>query len=200
MKPRGTVTEKLADVIQLLQLTHKTGLLTVERSGMGNTLEQGVIRLVNGQITDASLGPLRGAMAFDRLMSWGTCYFVFQPVTTSLPSSVQSQAVSPMSSGPLPSNLNTDPLAGPVEPVSESITPLPAAIQQVVPYRIRSASEILPYFSRLGLSRTHRQLFLLIDGQRTLEDLVRLMGHRADEIRTLLADLERAGLIRLQSL
>jgi hypothetical protein len=64
------------------------------------------------------------------------------------------------------------------------------------PQRVREVNEILPYFNKLGLTRMHRQLFLLIDGNRTVPELIRLMGHRTDEFDALLADLERAGLVR----
>jgi hypothetical protein len=65
-----------------------------------------------------------------------------------------------------------------------------------VPQRTRAVNEILPHFNRLGLTRIHRQLFLLIDGQRSVPELIILIGHRTDEVDTLLDDLERAGLIR----
>ncbi len=65
-----------------------------------------------------------------------------------------------------------------------------------MPIRTREVSAILPHFNRLGLTRLHRQLFLLIDGQRSVPELILLIGHRTDEVDTLLDDLERAGLIR----
>jgi hypothetical protein len=186
---RGTATDKLADVVQVLQMAHKTGLLTVSREMAGNSLEQGTINLHNGQIVDASLGQLRGAEALNRLMAWGACYFVFQPA---------------------------DPTTGPLAPVTGPITPPTLPVQnspasgygygrepplafpniRSVPSRLRQANEVLPYFTNLGLARAHRQLFLLVDGRRSVQELMRLTGHRPDEINTLLADLERAGLIR----
>src|SRR5438874_5449531 len=78
MGSRGTVTNRLSDVVQLLQMAHKTGLLTVNRDGVDNTLEEGSIELHNGQVIAASLGQLRGAVALERLMTWA-CYFVFHP-------------------------------------------------------------------------------------------------------------------------
>ena len=43
MYQRGTSTNRLADVIQVVQLTHKTGLLTIERGETDSTLEEGEI-------------------------------------------------------------------------------------------------------------------------------------------------------------
>ena len=65
----------------------------------------------------------------------------------------------------------------------------------MIPYHVRQADEVLPYFTSTGLSRVHRQLFLLIDGRRPALELTRLMGRTPHEIQTLLTDLARVGLI-----
>jgi len=75
-----------------------------------------------------------------------------------------------------------------------SIQPDPAA--GGVPYPIRPYDEALVWIERVGLSRAHRRLFLLLDGYRTLPELVRLMGRVQEEVNALLRDLEGAGLIR----
>jgi len=184
MTARGTATKKLTDVIQMLQMASKTGTLLVNRDGKSNTIEQGALSLQHGQIIDASLGPYRGAEALRRLQEWQSCYFVFQ-------------APSQQGSGPLPS-LQMSP-AAPNLSAGHNSGPTPAYSIPGggnVPLRMREIDNILPYFNRLGLSRMHRQLFLLIDGHRTVPELIRLMGHRTDEIHTLLNDLERAGLVR----
>src|SRR6266571_4862200 len=65
-----------------------------------------------------------------------------------------------------------------------------------IPYPILPYEEALAWIERMGLSRAHRRLFLLIDGYRILPELVRLMGRREDEVNALLRDLEGADLIR----
>ncbi|TMC61826.1 MAG: DUF4388 domain-containing protein, partial [Chloroflexota bacterium] len=45
---RETATDRLSNVIQVIQLGKKSGLLTVER-GEGITFEEGAITFVNGQ-------------------------------------------------------------------------------------------------------------------------------------------------------
>ncbi|MBO0778416.1 MAG: DUF4388 domain-containing protein [Ktedonobacteraceae bacterium] len=190
MRSRGTVTDKLADVVQVLQMARKTGLLTVNRDGVNSSVEQGMITLRNGEIVDASVGSLRGPAALNSLMMWRTCYFVFQPLSAS------------NTTGPLPvssssnNGLTTGPIYGrePTHPRGYQDT-TPSGMYNI-PYRVREANEVLPFFNGLGLSRAHRQLFLLIDGKRTVQELMRLMGHRLDEVAALLSDLERAGLIR----
>jgi Domain of unknown function (DUF4388) len=64
------------------------------------------------------------------------------------------------------------------------------------PSRVRDAKDVLHNFESLGLTRLHRQVFLLIDGQRSVPDLTRLSARGAEEVIDLLSDLERAGLIR----
>ena len=185
MKPRdGAVTNNLADVLQILQLAHKTGLLEVERVGMGNVVEQGTITLERGQVADARFGTYRGATAFDILSKWSTCYFTFH-TSTELGSSGTLNTPQPRSpiTNPL---LRKEPTTGPLS------VPVPGAA-----YRVYAVEEALPLFASKGLTRVHRQLFLLIDGQRTPQQLTRLIGRTPGEIESLLADLESAGFVRL---
>lgn len=178
MGSRGTETNRLADVIQVLQMARKTGLLVVARDDRNDSVEQGTITLQNGEIVDAHIGLLRGAAAFNNLMAWGHCYFVLRPPATT------NGTYTPFEVG---SNGSSPGQAGRVADPSGS---------QRVPYPVRPAQEVLAHFSTLGLTRTHRQLFLLIDGKRNREELMRLLRYRSDEIHSLLLDLERTGLIR----
>jgi hypothetical protein len=182
MKPRGTVTNKLADVLQMLQLARRTGLLEIERAGAGNVIEQGTIKFHNGQITDASFGPYTGAAALDILSKWNTCYFAFHVSTA--PGNV-APLNTPLPRPPITNGLGREPTTGPLP------RPVPGAS-----YRVYSVEEALPHFSTRGLTRVHRQLFLLIDGQRTVQELARLTRRSPGEVEALLADLERTGFIR----
>ncbi|MDQ2886579.1 MAG: DUF4388 domain-containing protein [Chloroflexota bacterium] len=62
------------------------------------------------------------------------------------------------------------------------------------PYRLQESDR--PRFSRMGLSRVHWHLFLLVDGQRSVSQLARLLGRSMQETGTLLFELERAHLIQ----
>nr|WP_165423769.1 DUF4388 domain-containing protein [Ktedonosporobacter rubrisoli] len=64
------------------------------------------------------------------------------------------------------------------------------------PRRIRQVEEAISWLNQAGLSRTHRHIFLLVDGNRTVPELARLIGRRPDEIERLLRDLERIGIIQ----
>ncbi len=182
MKIRGTATDKLADVIQALQLVRKTGLLTVQRDTPGDIAEVGKIAFRDGQVIDAGVGQLRGADAFKKLVMWTRCHFVFEPI---LPTPPPAPALPPPRSGSTGiERRNTQEL--PDEYLSVG----------VVPYRSQYVQGMMPDFQRLGLSRVHRQLFLLIDGRRSTQELTRLIGRHPQEVLAILADLESAGLIR----
>ncbi|WP_376794784.1 DUF4388 domain-containing protein [Thermogemmatispora sp.] len=107
---RQTVTNRLADVIEVVQLGRKTGLLTVER-GEGSALEEGAITFVNGQPVQARLGPHSGADALRRLKLWGPCRFAFVPFTppSSPPPPLLDGHATPGSLPALPQRQGTDP-------------------------------------------------------------------------------------------
>lgn len=198
---RGTTTDNLNNVIQVIQLGRKTGILTVER-GEKAALEVGEITFVYGQITHAYIGQLDGQMAVNVLCSWGSCRFFFTPANS-------ERSTSPLPSLPhSSSNHTTAPSKETLTNISNSSTPISDTVSppyrfapqhsdsiQFRPYRTIQADEALLLLEKVGFSRTHRRLLLLIDGQRTLIELVRLMGRPQDEIQRLLYDLERIGVI-----
>src|SRR5258708_8754450 len=71
-----TETDRLANVIQVLQLGQKTGRLVVERSE-GPQFEQGIITFVNGQVIQASANQQQGPNVLDWLRGWGAGRFTF---------------------------------------------------------------------------------------------------------------------------
>jgi hypothetical protein len=68
-----------------------------------------------------------------------------------------------------------------------------------VPVRLRQGPDALAFMKRIKLPRLHRHIFFLLDGQRNTNDLARLMGHPLEEIQHLLTDLQRIGLITLET-
>jgi hypothetical protein len=92
----------------------------------------------------------------------------------------------------------------PVTP-SRPVTPIPPvyhapgqASATHRPFRLVQGPEALTYMTKAKLTRQHRHIFFLLDGQRTVDDLTRLTGNHITDILRLLADLERIGLIRQQ--
>ena len=192
---RGTTTDRLANVIQVLQLGRKTGVLSVER-GEGSTREEGMMIFVQGQVTEAYAGQQSGQAALAWLHSWRACRFTF----------VVGQIE--RTTGPLTPLPRTGSLQMPYDAYAHrqaSAQPGPAekrlsgdaGVVSSMPYLTRPITEALHILERAKLSRLHRRLLLLIDGQRTPAELERLLGRTQYEVQQLLHDLIVLGLIRL---
>jgi hypothetical protein len=199
----ATSTDRLANVIEVIQLGRKTGILTAERNA-GTMLEQGMIIFVKGQVTQASTGQYTGFPAFSVLKAWGTCRFAFTP-------SAATQTTQPLTAitgeAPTLRGFSTDPTLRvkapanhkPSDPITAGGSGMDGASSHPaeggLPYPALPYNEALVWIERRGLSRAHKQLFLLIDGHRTKADLVRLTGRGEGEVYALLRDLEVAGVI-----
>lgn len=194
---RLTTTNQLSMVIDALQLGKKTGVLNVER-GEGAIFEEGTITIVNGQVVKATIGRYKGKDAATKLFSWQACRFSFDPLppenvgagqgmslvpTTQTGAAVVDKRLQEAFYGNQQTNLATQ--------GSLSRRPIPTA------YSPESLHNILLLLDRQGFSRTHRRLFLLIDGRRSVEELAALIRRMPDETLALLANLEQAGFIRL---
>lgn len=77
VKARVTSTDRLSNVIEVVELGRRSGMLAVER-GAGSTFEEGGIYFVGGHPTYAVAGNLRGREALAALAQWGACRFAFQ--------------------------------------------------------------------------------------------------------------------------
>jgi hypothetical protein len=214
------MTDRLVSVISSIQRERRSGVLTVKR-GEGIFLEEGTIVFANGQISQANVGRLRDSAARNWLSTWESCRFLFVPTSSesgvhdfraSLPA--QGRATSPSALGPPPHITNSK---GP-----DPQTPMPSSLEgqegsglvgdretigkneridtpaSAAPYPTKQHDAALRLIEQQGLSRVHRQLFYLIDGRRSIVDLVRLTGKRGSELYKLLADLERAQVIRIK--
>jgi hypothetical protein len=240
---RDTATDRLLNVIQVLQLGRKSGLLTVER-GEGAEFEEGVIVFANGQVTHAETGQNTGLEAFNWLSAWGACRFAFVPELTSSmvtsplpPLSQNGSAPPPADTGarmraqraasnrqsqapPFPDTgarmraqrtsgnertptsplRNTNSRMQAHQPVLNGLNGRPnfqlgAADSRSM--RTKQLEDGLRLLEQAHLTRTHRNLYLLIDGSRSMAELVRLMGREEHEVQALLYELAEAGLIQL---
>lgn len=124
-----------------------------------------------------------------------------QPTATPVPSSMQNTAKTPAT----PGNRNFNTYA-PESFITRNQSPAyqqnaaPTFQQRMirVPCRLMDAPQALGLMGMLNMPRVHRHIFLLLDGQRTENDLVRLTKHALDEIKLLLSDLERVGIIQYE--
>ena len=215
MSQQETATDRLVTVIQSLQLGRATGVLTTRR-GEGATQEEGSITFVNGQVAEASAGRRSGSGAFNWLSTWGRCLFSFVPSDTSpitppyIPSSpgaIEDQhkdnglnpriqaSTSDKQSGPL--ERQSGPLITGGPPDSAAGQPTQSARMTIIPYTTRPLSEALSWIEERRLSRIHKHVFLLVDGHRSVTELVRLSRKNQDEVYGLLRDLVRIGVIRI---
>jgi hypothetical protein len=201
---RETITNSLANLIQVIQLGRKSGVLTVER-GEGAAFEEGMITFVNGRAVEALAAFFNGQNALRWLGSWETCRYAFIPTPTSEIPVISAPISTPgfdqgMTDTGTHPRIPTSPLResaarrqasnGRTEPV---ISLMPAS---AIPYPVKSLEESLQRVEQLGLSRQHRHLLLLGEGQRIVAEMVRLIGRAQNEVQRLLGDLEQARIIQ----
>ncbi len=180
---RQTETDRLSDVIHIIHIGGKSGVLTVER-GEGRTVEDGFITFVSGRVVDARVGTQTGLAAFNYLNTWQACRFsLLSRSTDKVPSVYPAQ---------LPAASRK---ANPTKRLSSHYQ-IDTSTQSAVPVRLSAGEEALHQSGNISLSRTHRRLLLLIDGHRERSDLARLMGRSLVEVQALLSDLERNGFIQ----
>lgn len=179
---RGTLTDQLNSVIQVIQLGKRTGLLRVEREE-GTHLLAGEITFIYGHITQAWCEHLVGPEAVQLLTTWRKCRFLFLVGNMERTTSSQPQGMRRPTTQPLP------------EQLSPSLSPVPYDRGDAIPQRLNHPEVALHILEQAGLSRLHRHLFLLIDGHRTTTELARLIGRKQHETSMLLNDLQRIGII-----
>ena len=193
---RVTATNQLATVIDVLQLGKKTGILTVER-GEGATFEEGIMTFVDGQVIQATIGPYVGRDAATKLFSWQACRFMFVPT---LPTQLDISALPTPQTQP---EVKAVTKPGTTRPLYRLEQPDPTTHGDlslrptIAVYSKESMNAVLRILDQHRLSRTHRRLFLLIDGRRSIKELATLIGRTPGETAVMLADLEQAGLIQL---
>ncbi|PWT78693.1 MAG: hypothetical protein C5B60_00760 [Chloroflexi bacterium] len=246
-KPRVTATDRLSNVIEVVQMGRRTGLLSVER-GAGSILEVGEIYFVSGSPIYASLSALLGREALAALGQWGPCRFAFDTDVTMPPANIPafnpSQRSRPSDPGSLPgepapvfstSSIYTNsrhpdasgrwalqantgrhprPGAAPHDSNPSQSQPFTSPQSGALDWQGRSPKphvdtfglrrrprrapdvrDLMAVVTAHNLSRSHRTVLLLADGEHTILDLARLSSKSVDEITVLLADLEVRGLV-----
>ncbi len=207
MSQQETETDRLVGVIQSIQMSQGNGVLTVRR-GEGSTFEEGSIVFVNGQVKQTTVGMRSGAIALNWLSTWGQCRYTFAPLNEW--QMQQLNALPPAGTGntrPITRDLQSStpvlPARGQSEPLPPSSgstwerrpPPAPSSTTFIF-YPIQPLAAALREIEQNRLSRSHRQLFLLIDGQRTTQELARLSAKNEQDVQAVLRDLERIGVIR----
>src|SRR6266849_3203084 len=119
------------------------------------------------------------------------------PVPSTNPGNTRSTTTNPqLGVQPAPSQKQSGPLLPYFSSSWERTTPLPPSQTSLIVYPTQPLEEALRRIERNRFSRSHRQLFLIIDGQRSMLELARLVGKNQEDLQALLRDLERIGVIQ----
>jgi len=188
---REATTDRLVGLIANIKMKRKSGQLVVRR-GEGLTSEEGTLIFVQGQMMQASVGRRTGSDALNWLSTWRQARYTFIPTAS-------ETSVSTLFS-PLPSSsfgtTGTHPSLQIVRIDTDRLQS-PQLLAYSVPRVTIELDEAMARIKRAELSRTHRRLYLLIDGHRSAVELVPLIGKPAEEVRNILYDLEWLGVIRI---
>lgn len=211
MSNEEITTESPVRYIQAIQRGRRTGLLIVKR-GSGNTQEEGRVRFKQGHVSETALGARTGTQAFNELCTWSSCLISFistdgQEVKASLPSTSSPPLpppgqMSPYPPGSSPLRRRSDTPSGfshneKGNRSQQELVSSRSISLQAMPSQTRQFSASLQIIENMQLSRAHRQLFLLINGRRSIEELISLSTRSQEEVLQLLRDLERAAVIRI---
>lgn len=201
------MTQQLATVVQSIQVEGRTGLLMVRR-GQGDSREEGTILFTNGKMQEARAGKRTSFAAFKYLCTWESYESSFRTpdgqtrlFTQSSPSTY-SASMSPITPIPVqndpptpttPTAPQTDPLNFTIQPLTDSFTIDPyASIPCQSGYSLATALQII---ENAGLTRAHRRLFLLINGERSIRELARITTSNEFDIYQKLQDIEKTKIV-----
>ncbi len=198
---QGRMTDNLVNIIDMIQQQRISGELRAKRSEDTNG-EVGLIIFTDGQAVYAQVGAYRGAVAFKTLYTWKQCIFIF----VARSSNITEQTPSLSQNGPaLPSNMplqSLSPAPGDELPPSTdeqqqaNVATDPISLV-IVPRATMSVIKAIGLINQAALPRTYRQVFLLIDGHHSVNDLIAMTGISREEILPMLRTLENLAVIIL---
>jgi Domain of unknown function (DUF4388) len=186
----GTLdTFSLAEILGLIERARHTGALAVKSADGHGTLYTAAGRFCAGEAADYS-GPVEDRHALDvRLVD--VCFHLMRLESGSFEFTADEEA-------PWTAERATD-IAPIVETVEHIVRAWPA-VEAVLPsFDVRpELADELPEES-LTLSRTGFKIFSLIDGDRTVRQIAREVGHSVVEVGPVLKDLIEQGAVRIES-
>src|SRR2546430_116617 len=159
---RRAMTDCLADLIHIIRMGEKSGVLTVER-GEGTSLEEGLIIFVRGQVVEARVNQRSGLAAFTYLNAWQVCHFSFiaQAANEALWPPQITQPLPPANGGFADNtSIANSPYFGTVTQVSQAdglheYRDIPAA-QFTIPFRLLADGEkLLPPLKNRKMTPSH---------------------------------------------
>ncbi len=191
---REATTDRLVGIIASIKMERGSGRLIVRR-GDGLTSEEGTLMFVQGQVVEARVGRRSGSDALNWLSTWGQAHYIFTPLVSGKETPTGGLTSVPTTAS---GTTNTSPLRPVPHVNTDKLEQRPSLIAvNGVLHSTVVCAEATARIDRAGLSRGHRHLFLLINGQRTALELVPLVGKKVEEVRNMLHDLEWLGIIRV---
>ena len=204
-----TTIDSLDTIIQALSNGDMSGHLIARRRKDTNS-EEGEIFFERGKIVAAKAADRLGADALNWMSSWKFCTFSFHPSKDSqhipaLPG-VLSKPTNARSTGDTAeirqmSRVRKLERKNEKEPESSKLLVVRsgALFPGAVPYRTEADDKALELLKAAEYSRIHRHIFLLVNGRRSVVELIRLTGRDKYEVFKCLRDLEKLLLIHIPS-
>jgi Domain of unknown function (DUF4388) len=183
---QNVVVDQLVKIIQALQVGRTTGTLVATR-GDGASYEVGTLVFVQGRVVQAKVGRKQDREALNWLSTWGRCRYTFVHSVSS--ESKMSEEISREIQGRVTGPLR-EKTTGPIQHAAGSIN-------EMVPYRSKPLEYGLQVIEEKGLSRAYKHLFLLVDGQREIIELMRLLKLNEFEVLEMLYGLQDVGIISI---
>ena len=190
---QNIAVDQLGKIIEAIQIGRTTGSLIATR-GEGPSYEVGTLVFLKGKVVRGKVGRREDREAFNWLSTWGKCRYTLvlsitsETANESLLGGDPSQFIAAMDEG-----RGTGTNAGTRE--SKTNVPLPWG----VPYRSKPLEYGLEQIEEKGLSRIHRHVFLLLNGERGIEDIKRLLKVDEYELQALIYDLQQMGIVSISS-
>jgi hypothetical protein len=203
-----TTVDSLANIIQTLANGSMSGHLIARREN-DTGFEEGELSFAQGRIVKAKVAHRSGVDALNWMKTWKGCTFSFHP-------SKESKHIPALT----PDVLN-DPTDVPVRRNTAELEQVPlvrrlsgengkksetakvlavrpdAMFPGAVPYRTEADDKALQLLKATEYGRVHRHIFLLVDGYRSVVELIRLTGRDKDEVVKALRDLEKLRVIHI---
>ncbi|HZR44395.1 MAG TPA: DUF4388 domain-containing protein [Ktedonobacteraceae bacterium] len=201
-----TMIDSLASIIRTLSDGGMSGHLIARRRNGGQS-EDGEIFFVHGKIIDAKTADRVGIDALNWMKTWKDCIFSFRPSRDSEHIPVLSPEVLRNQTNAQPTKEATEPRqTSPIRKLARVLNKEPenanspvvdpeTLLPEAIPYRAEDYDKALQLMRQKAYSRVHLHIFLLVDGHRSVAELIRLTSRRKDQIVRLLRDLETLGVI-----
>lgn len=190
-KDRKTTTESIEDLLGAMRAQQQTGLLRVEYFRKGR-LEEGEIYLSLGQPIYARTARLAGAEALQHLLGWRNYYYSFVDNEPPPPANIfpSFNTAPPAQQTPIPM-----PALQPVGAALRWTVQGPVAAVQDRERQVLQKNRVERDVFSLGLTRRQRLVYFLIDGRRSVAELVRLTNKTVQEVDEIINELQAQGLI-----